>query len=331
MAFGVLRYVCLVAVIGDSFSQLYLGSNCRLDSACSPQPRNIARDVIPEVTNTCGLEGPERVCYQVGSTGGLAGTCDTCDASDPKTYHGPELMTDEEETLKPTEFSYWQSQNYVAIYRNSPGHVNITMSFNKTFELSYVNILFKYIRPESMIILKSTDFGRTFTPYQYFSGRCTQVYGISHSRVRHRQDVICIDAYSDIIPLANGNVEFSTLNNRLFVDRNENFFELTELHDWVTITDIRLQLDRPNTFGDEIFEDSKVLDSYYYAISDINVEAICKCNGHAKACNKTMTGELVCQCEHNTEGRDCERCKPFYQDKPWSRGDDIEAHVCVGG
>lgn len=41
--------------------------------------------------------------------------------------------------------------------------------------------------------------------------------------------------------------------------------------DWVTATDIRVTLNRLNTFGDEVFNDPKVLKSYYYAISDFAV------------------------------------------------------------
>ena len=41
--------------------------------------------------------------------------------------------------------------------------------------------------------------------------------------------------------------------------------------DWVTATDIRIQLDRINTYGDEVFGYYKVLQSYFYAISDFAV------------------------------------------------------------
>lgn len=47
------------------------------------------------------------------------------------------------------------------------------------------------------------------------------------------------------------------------------FFSLCQ--DWVTATDIRVSLNRLNTFGDEVFNDPKVLKSYYYAISDFAV------------------------------------------------------------
>ena len=41
--------------------------------------------------------------------------------------------------------------------------------------------------------------------------------------------------------------------------------------DWVTSTELLISLDRLNTFGDDIFKDPKVLQSYYYAVSDFSV------------------------------------------------------------
>jgi coxsackievirus/adenovirus receptor len=49
--------------------------------------------------------------------------------------------------------------------------------------------------------------------------------------------------------------------------------QLFVLQEWVTATDIRITLDRLNTFGDEVFGDQQVLRSYFYAISDFAVGA----------------------------------------------------------
>lgn len=45
----------------------------------------------------------------------------------------------------------------------------------------------------------------------------------------------------------------------------------------------------------------------------------CKCNLHANSCvfNKE---KLNCECEHNTTGPDCGRCKRNYQGRAWSAG-----------
>ncbi|XP_068615316.1 laminin subunit gamma-3-like, partial [Brachionichthys hirsutus] len=97
----------------------------------------------------------------------------------------------------------------------------------------------------------------------------------------------------------------------------------------VTATDLLISLDRLNTFGDEFFKDAKVLRSYFYAISDFSVGGRCKCNGHASECLEEADGRLVCSCQHHTAGDDCQRCHPFYQDRPWARANGDAANQCL--
>lgn len=70
--------------------------------------------------------------------------------------------------------------------------------------------------------------------------------------------------------------------------------------------------------------------THQYAVSDFAVGGRCKCNGHASRCIQGRDGQLACDCRHNTAGRDCERCKPFHYDRPWSRATAKDANECKG-
>lgn len=70
--------------------------------------------------------------------------------------------------------------------------------------------------------------------------------------------------------------------------------------------------------------------THQYAVADFSVGGRCKCNGHASRCVTGRDGQLACECKHNTAGRDCERCKPFHFDRPWSRATARDANECKG-
>ena len=57
----------------------------------------------------------------------------------------------------------------------------------------------------------------------------------------------------------------------------------------------------------------------------------CKCNGHASTCARNQqTGEHYCECDHNTAGKDCQRCLPLFNDRPWRRASRRSANPCKG-
>ncbi|XP_056602729.1 laminin subunit gamma-3 [Triplophysa dalaica] len=288
---------------------------------CLPKFENAGFNRSVIVSNVCGIP-PEDYCMQTGSTQ----SCHHCDAFDSELNHNATYLTD---FHIDEEHTWWQSQSmfYGVQYPNS---VNITLHLGKAFEITYVRLKFYSSRPESFAIYKRTEENGPWQPYQYYSASCRKTYERDNKGFIRPGDnertALCTDEFSDISPLAGGNVAFSTIEGR---PSAYNFDQSPVLQDWVTATDILISLDRLNTFGDEFLKDAKVLRSYFYAISDFSVGGRCKCNGHASECVTNEEGRLMCACEHHTAGVDCERCAPFYQDRPWARATADSANQCV--
>jgi len=67
----------------------------------------------------------------------------------------------------------------------------------------------------------------------------------------------------------------------------------------------------------------------WVGVSDLAIGGRCKCNGHASECTVDRSGEMTCNCKHNTAGKECEKCKPFHFDRPWGRATSATANECV--
>ncbi|XP_042769208.1 laminin subunit gamma-3 [Panthera leo] len=291
---------------------------------CLPVFENAAFGRRAEASHTCGRP-PEDFCPHVGAPGAGA-QCQRCDADDPQLHHDASYLTD---FHSQDDSTWWQSPS-MAFGVQYPTSVNITLRLGKAYEITYVRLKFHTSRPESFAIYKRTHAGSPWEPYQYYSASCQRTYGRpeGHS-LRPGEDervAFCTSEFSDISPLSGGNVAFSTLEGR---PSAYNFDESPVLQEWVTSTELLISLDRLNTFGDDIFKDPKVLQSYYYAVSDFSVGGRCQCHGHASECGPEEAGRLACRCQHNTTGVDCERCLPFFQDRPWARGTAEAANECV--
>ncbi|XP_068771115.1 laminin subunit gamma-3 [Struthio camelus] len=291
---------------------------------CMPVFENAAFGRVAQATNTCGSP-PEDYCLQMGARDATK-LCHRCDAGDPQLHHNASLLTD---FHSQEDSTWWQSQS-MAFGIQYPNSVNITLHLGKAYEITYVRLKFHTSRPESFAIYKRSRADGPWLPYQYYSASCEKTYGKRQRQYlrpgEDEQVAFCTDEFSDISPLSGGNVAFSTLEGR---PSAYNFDGSPALQEWVTVTDLLISLNRLNTFGDDIFKDPKVLQSYYYAISDFSVGGRCKCNGHGSRCARDAAGRLVCACEHNAAGADCERCRPFYQDRPWARGTAASANECL--
>uniref|UniRef100_A0A8C7ZSW5 Netrin-G1 n=1 Tax=Oryzias sinensis TaxID=183150 RepID=A0A8C7ZSW5_9TELE len=265
-----------------------------------------------------------------------------CDASTEELAHPPELMFDIE-GRNPTTF--WQSSSWKKYPK--PLLVNITLSWHKTIELTDDIVLtFESGRPEQMVLEKSLDYGRTWQPYQFYATDCLDAFTMEPKTVQDLTqhtllDIICTEDYSrGYVWKYDKTVRFEIKDRfALFAGpRLHNMASLygqldttKKLRDFFTITDLRIRLLRPATGATMVDENN--LSRYFYAISDIKVHGRCKCNLHANSCVYDKE-KLSCECEHNTTGPDCGRCKINYQGRAWSAGSYLPipkgtANICI--
>ncbi|XP_017580747.1 netrin-G1 isoform X1 [Pygocentrus nattereri] len=322
-------------------SQVYTDEGLTWDyMACQPEATDMTKylKVTLDPPNiTCG-DPPETYCALENPY-----MCNNeCDAATEELAHPPELMFDFE-GRNPTTF--WQSSSWRKYPK--PLVVNITLSWNKTIELTDdIVITFESGRPEQMVLEKSLDYGRTWQPYQFYATDCLDAFTMEPKTVQELSqftllDIICTEEYSrGYVWKYDKTVRFEIKDRfALFAGpRLHNMASLygqldttKNLRDFFTITDLRIRLLRPAT-GATMVDESN-LSRYFYAISDIKVHGRCKCNLHANSCVFEKE-KLSCECEHNTTGPDCGRCKRNYQGRAWSAGSYLPipkgtANICV--
>lgn len=170
-----------------------------LSLSCSDRNRNfgdIALGRTITATSTCGLNGRQQYCV-VASLG--TEKCFDCDATNPLEAHPASLMVDPEPAEKST---WWQSENGVH-------NVTVQLDFETKFTFTHLVLTFQSFRPKSMVLQRSTDFGQTWTDYQYFSSDCRGMYDMADKSPNERvtlKEVICTSEYSDLEPSTGGEV-----------------------------------------------------------------------------------------------------------------------------
>ena len=363
---------------GDLFSSLSDSCYDEYGNArfCEPEFENVAFDRQVEVSSECG-KPPSRFCTAyLNERNDLIRNCHICDAQNAKKRHPASYLTDLNNSNNPT---CWVSapisagpsptnQTNGAEQSSTAKSDNVTLQLNldKKYEITYISMQFCSIKPDSLAIFKSMDFGRSWLPYQFYSSQCRRFYGRQARATGPRQvpaseqlEASCLNAsQSGAQSAANsGRIAFSTLDGRSG-SRGSNMDKSQALQDWITATNIRIVLDRHQVswihsnlahahhaqaaasqqaarnsseqFAAAESESSLTSpsDTFNYAMSDLTVGGRCKCNGHASRCIHAKEGRLQCDCRHNTAGRDCEKCAPFHFDRPWARASQLDANPC---
>ncbi|XP_017111609.1 netrin-B [Drosophila elegans] len=263
-AMGLLLPLILALAIGSFAVAAGISANdpCYFEGKprkCLPSFVNAAYGNPVQASSVCGAQQPERYCELLRD--GNAGECRPCEQQ----RYGPSALTD---LNNPSNVTCWRSGAVNVPHDPDtapPDNVTLTLSLGKKYELTYISLSFcpRSPRPDSLAIFKSSDFGQTWQPFQFYSSQCQKFYGRpDRAKISkfNEQEARCINSQHDTGGAAQ-RFAFNTLEGRPSASDLDSSLVL---QDWVTATDIRvvfhrlelppqlLKVKNANAFSDEM-------------------------------------------------------------------------------
>ncbi|XP_059204973.1 usherin [Centropristis striata] len=214
--------------------------------------------------------------------------------------------------------------------------LTITVDFvNGQYQIFYVIVQFAGLLPESVLIqrrrLDRTELESIITTeqpwldWQYMARNCSVFEMQNNGPLLRPDSVNCVQLPSDV-PFSGGSIIFSLLTPEPNPRPGYNdFYNTPALQEMVHATQVRIHLS-----GQSYTRAAGVNQRHrYYAISEITISGRCECHGHADHCDTSVTPyRCLCLPESHTEGNNCHRCAPLYNDKPFRSGDQLQPMNC---
>ncbi|CAH6789695.1 laminin subunit beta-3 [Phodopus roborovskii] len=279
----------------------------------------IGRTQLLRASSTCGMTKPETYCTQYGE---WQMKCCKCDSRLPHHYNSHRV---ENVASSSGPMRWWQSQNDV-------NPVSLQLDLDKRMQLQDIMMDFKSPMPAGLLIERSSDFGKTWRVYQYLATDCASTFPqVQQGQPKNWQDVRC-----QPLPqkpnghLTGGKVQLNLMDLASGIPASQSR-KIQELGD---ITNLRVNFTKLAS----VPQRGSFPPSAYFAVSQLRLQGSCYCHGHANRCAPNAGGPTghtravqvqdVCICQHNTAGPNCERCAPFYNNRPWGPAEGQDAHEC---
>jgi laminin alpha 1/2 len=190
--------------------------------------------------------------------------------------------------------------------------------------------------PKAWILEKSID-GDIYEAWQYFAvddDDCRSRYGLPGRNANYTAqtaEVTCTTQYSESTRLKYGEAKFVVALLRPQLDTGDNFtlarFIRMRLQGLVKDTS---EIDRERIVKwSPDAED--LLKRAYYSIQSLNVIGRCYCSGHAAKCRELPEDgdkRPQCECMHNTCGKNCDKCCPLFNQRPFRVGTPQKENQC---
>ncbi|XP_062981457.1 usherin [Elgaria multicarinata webbii] len=204
--------------------------------------------------------------------------------------------------------------------------VTITIDLeNGQYQVFYIILQFFSPQPEAIRIQRKKQRDFVWEDWQYFARDCSMFGMENNGSLEYPDSINCLQLPS-ITPYSRGNITFSVLTpepNRR--PGYNDFYNTPSLQEFVKASEVKI-----NLLGQYHTTMSWVNFGHrYYGVDEITVSGRCNCLGHADHCDTSANPyRCLCSKESYTEGNNCNRCWPLYNDKPFHPGDQVHAYNC---